>query len=279
MVEQTIPNDMLRQQVLDKVERQRRLPPPPPSHMVKLLGSVLEAYLINHNHLREDLAKELGVEEEFVDALVEGMIPESEISDELLVELAHAIGYEPNLLRIILNRPLERGAGWMAMAGDSVAEAPIQLETQMRPGGMHNCGVEGCPGHDTFSASCLDAKRKTSEVEVVAQESEGSELVDLQYLLQRIENQQQDIRVKHQHFQSALRTIEQGLNRLYEKISSAPEAPASTLRELDELYEQFQRASASNTLLSLVNNVVKPEDEPIAVNWVEFSETAERNNR
>lgn len=272
MGEQTIPNDMLRQRVLDKVEKQRRLPPPPPSHMVKLLGSVLEAYLINHNHLREDLAKELGVEEEFVDALVEGMIPESEISDELLVELAHAIGYEPNLLRIILNRPLERGAEWR---GVDVSEKPVEAAPQ----GMYHCTEAGCPGHDTFSASCLDAKRKTSEVEVLPQESESSELLDLQYLLQRIEDQQQDIRVKHQHFQSALRTIEQGLNRLYEKISSTPEAPASTLRELDELYEQFQRASTSNTLLSLVNSAVKPEEEPIAVNWVEFSEIAERNSR
>lgn len=253
MGEQTIPNDMLRQRVLDKVERQRRLPPPPPSHMVKLLGSVLEAYLINHNHLREDLAKELGVEEEFVDALVEGMIPESEISDELLVELAHAIGYEPNLLRIILNRPLERGAEWYAV---DVSEKPVEAAPQ----GLYHCTEAGCPGHDTFSASCLDAKRKTSEVEVLPQESEGSELLDLQYLLQRIEDQQQDIRVKHQHFQSALRTIEQGLNRLYEKVSSTPEAPSSTLRELDELYEQFQRAAYTAQVQSHIDNALgKPE--------------------
>jgi hypothetical protein len=50
------------------------------------------------------LAQSTGLNSEDVQALVQGTLPEDSYSDSLLTRLSHAIGYEVDLLRMMLGR-------------------------------------------------------------------------------------------------------------------------------------------------------------------------------
>lgn len=67
-------------------------------------GAFLEACLKNLGRSRADFARQLVIERELADAILDGLLPESEIDDEFLIEIAKAINYEPNLLRVMLER-------------------------------------------------------------------------------------------------------------------------------------------------------------------------------
>lgn len=241
--------DKLRQKVLAKVEEQRGVPPQPPSRSAKLLGRILEGYLINTNHLRQDLAQELNADEEFVDALIEGMIPESEIGDGLLEDLARAIGYEPNLLFILLGRELAKDGMWetaQQRAALTRIDRPTATSTRR---GYYLCSVEGCTGHDTFSANCLEVGGLPFENQA------HTDVHRLQHILHQIEQQQHDIHHSHHYLQDVLKVMREELNRLYDNASNT-----STLRELDILNESYQRAAYSNELQTMVSNTVQPSD-------------------
>lgn len=64
----------------------------------------LDARLANIGWTAHDLAHALDMHEEWVVALLDGRIPPARLSDDLLARIAQAIGYEPNLLRVMLNR-------------------------------------------------------------------------------------------------------------------------------------------------------------------------------
>ncbi len=70
----------------------------------KHFGAFVDACLVNLGRSRADLAKALDIERELADAVLDGLLPESEIDDEFLIEIARVIQYEPNLLRIMLGR-------------------------------------------------------------------------------------------------------------------------------------------------------------------------------
>ncbi len=69
-------------------------------------GPFLDACLANMGRSRADLARELHIERELVDAILDGLLPESEIDDGLLVQMAALINYEPNVLRLMLGRAI-----------------------------------------------------------------------------------------------------------------------------------------------------------------------------
>jgi len=89
-----------------------------------LLGDFLDARLANMGWSVDDLAQKMGCESEYVQDIVSGALPESELSDELIGEVAHAVNYEPNVLRIMLGReitPFQPQAAESAESGDSAS--------------------------------------------------------------------------------------------------------------------------------------------------------------
>jgi plasmid maintenance system antidote protein VapI len=69
-----------------------------------LFLSFLDARMANLGWTVDDLARKMGAKVEWVVALLDGKIPLSRLTDEMLVRIAQAIDYEPNLLRVMLNR-------------------------------------------------------------------------------------------------------------------------------------------------------------------------------
>jgi hypothetical protein len=71
-----------------------------------LLGDFLDARLANLGWSADDLAQKMGCESEYVQDILSGALPESELSDALIGEVAQAVNYEPNVLRIMLGREI-----------------------------------------------------------------------------------------------------------------------------------------------------------------------------
>ena len=71
-----------------------------------VLGDFIQARMSNKRWTPEDIAERLDVEPQFIEDLVEGHIPESRIDGVLVDDLAAALGYETNVLRIILGRDI-----------------------------------------------------------------------------------------------------------------------------------------------------------------------------
>ena len=69
-----------------------------------LFLNFLDARMANLGWTADDLARELDVKVEWVIALLNGKIPPPRLNDEMLARIAQAIDYEPNLLRVMLNR-------------------------------------------------------------------------------------------------------------------------------------------------------------------------------
>lgn len=70
----------------------------------RVLGAFIDAALTNTSRTRLDLAKQLRMDNELVDALLDGVLPNAEFDDQTLTEIAQAIDYEPNVLRLVLGR-------------------------------------------------------------------------------------------------------------------------------------------------------------------------------
>lgn len=96
--------EKLRKQVLTEVQRERARQQDGEIDHAQLLGTFLQTCLDNLGYSRDDFAQRLDVEPEFADALLDGLLPVSEMNDLLLQEIAGAIDYEPNLLKILLGR-------------------------------------------------------------------------------------------------------------------------------------------------------------------------------
>jgi hypothetical protein len=72
----------------------------------QLLGHFLSVGLKRQGRSHHDLAKMLGIKAQVAELILEGEIPEWMLSDEFLVRAARIIGYEANILRIILDRKI-----------------------------------------------------------------------------------------------------------------------------------------------------------------------------
>jgi hypothetical protein len=95
----------MRQIIRAEIEKQQQRPPKPTSpERARMLGAFLQACLTNQGRSSADFARALDADQELADAILEGLLPASQMDDELLVEIARAVEYEPNVLRAMLGR-------------------------------------------------------------------------------------------------------------------------------------------------------------------------------
>jgi hypothetical protein len=95
--------DRLRQRVLDELQKQQGQPATPVDR-AEFFGAFVSACLTNLGYSRAYFANVLEIEPELADAILDGVLPESEIDEGFIVEIARIIRYEPVLLRVILGR-------------------------------------------------------------------------------------------------------------------------------------------------------------------------------
>ena len=72
----------------------------------KTLGIFLESALANRKRSRRHFARALQIDAGLASAILDGKLPESEIDDALLVDMARVLKHEPNTLRLILGRSI-----------------------------------------------------------------------------------------------------------------------------------------------------------------------------
>ena len=72
----------------------------------RLMGRFVDAALHSARIGRSDLAEQIDMDPELLDAILDGLLPADEISDPVLIDIAGALHYEANLLRLMLGRPI-----------------------------------------------------------------------------------------------------------------------------------------------------------------------------
>lgn len=72
----------------------------------RMLGLFLEVALNNRGRSRRHFARVLDIEQELADGILDGLLPESELDDDLLVEIARVVKHNPNTLRLMLGRQI-----------------------------------------------------------------------------------------------------------------------------------------------------------------------------
>lgn len=92
------------------------------------LAEFVDARLANLNWSAERLAAALGREQAFVERLLLGTLPPAQLTDGLLVQLASALDYDTNLLRILLGREITPAPDSAAPEAD---DAPRQTALDM----------------------------------------------------------------------------------------------------------------------------------------------------
>jgi hypothetical protein len=98
-------SDHLRRAVFAELEKRRKQAEGiSPVEQAKIFGAFIDVALTNLSMSRSVLARELQIEDELADAILDGLLPLSEIDDEFLIDIGRVIQYEPNLLRIMLGR-------------------------------------------------------------------------------------------------------------------------------------------------------------------------------
>lgn len=117
--------DELSKRVLDDVERQRQHPSASPTQdRARVFGIFVQECLQNLGLSRSDFAQALDMEPELADGILEGVLPASELNDDLLMDIAQVLSYEPNVLKIMLN------ATPVPLTSDSSAEASAQAKSR-----------------------------------------------------------------------------------------------------------------------------------------------------
>lgn len=83
----------------------------------KALGQYLQKCLKHHEISRVAFAQSLDMETDLADAILDGVLPESELHSELLEELAEATGCEFDRLLQVLKGDVETPTnGWASLA-------------------------------------------------------------------------------------------------------------------------------------------------------------------
>lgn len=139
----------LHAQLLSEVEHFQQEQKRASSHQTrtKLFALWLGEAVAGIGFTREDFARELKLEFEFVDALLDGLVPESEVDDDLLEEIAPILAMESNILRIVAGRdtppnPEVPSAALKHIPSDPLRDSADHLITERR-------STQG----DSFSAS------------------------------------------------------------------------------------------------------------------------------
>src|SRR5215468_3522161 len=92
--------DVLRQAVLAELRRQRELATPKANpRRGKLFGQFLRYCLMRRGISDQEFAARLDIEQELANAILEGILPESEMGDEFLAEISKIIDYDPGILK------------------------------------------------------------------------------------------------------------------------------------------------------------------------------------
>jgi hypothetical protein len=95
----------LRKAVLKEVQRQRQAPPhSAPSTSARALGLFLDECLKKRNITRADYAAALNMEPELLTAILDGLLPASELHIPLLVELAAPLNLQPAILLTLMRQ-------------------------------------------------------------------------------------------------------------------------------------------------------------------------------
>jgi len=82
----------------------------PAANQMPALGAFLNAALVSSGRTRTELAAQLDMDSLLVEGILDGLLPDSELDDATLVELASALDLEPNLLRSVMGRRLHQEA-------------------------------------------------------------------------------------------------------------------------------------------------------------------------
>jgi hypothetical protein len=96
-------NGNLRQTLFAEIEKRRIRA----ENRSKVLGAFVEATLTNSGRSRADFAKAMDMDDDLADALLDGQLPESIISDRTLLAIAEVIQYDPNVMRAIMGRSID----------------------------------------------------------------------------------------------------------------------------------------------------------------------------
>jgi plasmid maintenance system antidote protein VapI len=201
-------------------------------------GRFLEAVLFNKDCQRNEFAEKLGVNIEFVDALIEGMLPAETISDAMVAQIAQIIDYDLNLLRILLNRPFVPNTGEQPTERYYLPiERPPERELvyqQAQPrGGIYTCGQRGCPGHASFSQVCSPYQQV--EVQDITEDTtQGFMLLDDQVdtqVHQPVAPPPEDLA----HFLQQQIHLNQVLGKLRDELEKLQQDKASILRLIHDV--------------------------------------------
>lgn len=247
----------MRYQVLTQV-KQAQTETPPNKIEPKLLGSFLAAYMDNNAIRPKDMAEILGTDEDFIQVMIDGMIPDSLIDDDLIDEMAWAIGYEPRHLRMILN---------LSPLTEELPPPP----TGVTRNGLYQCRFAGCRGHESFSEDCAALHPHNAAYE--HSHEPNVKIEALQQILHYIAQQQQNINDLSRQVNNNLRSAENTIQDLQQELEF------SELRQLDEIAEQFQVLLSANQIQCTAdNNILYPEilmemqqpDTPYAFNLMDL---------
>ncbi len=100
----------LRKTILKEVQKQTPAAEsagrPSASDRARVLGLFLLECLNNRSITRARFAERLDMERELADAILDGLLPASEISNDLLKDMAEVVGHPINVLKIIMGRKL-----------------------------------------------------------------------------------------------------------------------------------------------------------------------------
>ncbi len=79
--------------------------PPPTVNRARLLGLFVSACIRQRGLSIEAFADAAALDPDLARMLIEGALPPDAISDDLLLRVAAAVGYEVSMLRLLLGRP------------------------------------------------------------------------------------------------------------------------------------------------------------------------------
>lgn len=122
--------ETLRKTVLAEVQKEQARARAGTTDRAELLGAYLAARLQNLGYSRADFAERMDVEQDLTDAILEGLLPLSELNDSLLEDIATAVGYEANVLRVLLGRSIVPTTDHQASAKSSEDEQSTRADAE-----------------------------------------------------------------------------------------------------------------------------------------------------
>jgi hypothetical protein len=100
-------NERLRSAIFAEIERlERAQDPESPNLQDMRLGAFVDATLNRTGSNRAKLAHTLRMDGELLDAILDGVLAGDQVGDAVLTNIAQALNYEPNLLRLLMGRSI-----------------------------------------------------------------------------------------------------------------------------------------------------------------------------